>query len=49
MPQLVPFYFMNLLTFGIVFLTLIIYIVSVYVLPHIVKLLLARMIIVKLS
>lgn len=48
MPQLVPFYFMNLLTFGILSLSLIIYIVSVYVLPEIIRLLIARMIIVKL-
>jgi len=48
MPQLVPFYFMNLLTFGILSISLILYIVSTYILPEIIRLLIARMIIVKL-
>lgn len=48
MPQLVPFYFMNLLTFGILSISLLLYIVSTRILPEIIKLLIARMIIVKL-
>lgn len=48
MPQLVPFYFLNLLTFGILALTLLIYFVSTLILPNILRLLLARTIIVKL-
>jgi len=48
MPQLVPFYFMNLLTFGILAISIILFIVSTYILPEIIRLLIARMIIVKL-
>lgn len=48
MPQLVPFYFMNLLTFGILGLSIILFIVSTRILPEILRLLVARMIIVKL-
>lgn len=48
MPQLVPFYFVNLLTFGILTITFLLYIVSTKLLPNIVKLLLTRSIIVNL-
>lgn len=48
MPQLVPFYFMNLLTFGILAISIILFVVSTYILPEIIRLLIARMIIVKL-
>lgn len=48
MPQLVPFYFLNLLTFGILALTLLLYFVSTILLPNILRLLIARIIIVKL-
>ncbi|YP_008475034.1 ATP synthase F0 subunit 8 (mitochondrion) [Candida oxycetoniae] len=48
MPQLVPFYFMNLLTGGILILSLIIYIVATIILPNILRLLVARTIIIKL-
>ncbi|CAH2356105.1 ATP synthase protein 8 (mitochondrion) [[Candida] railenensis] len=48
MPQLVPFYFMNLLTFGILAISIILFVVSTYILPEIMRLLIARMIIVKL-
>lgn len=48
MPQLIPFYFMNLLTFGIILISLLVYLVSTRILPQILKLLIARMLIVKL-
>ncbi|CAN3377468.1 ATP synthase F0 subunit 8 (mitochondrion) [Diutina rugosa] len=48
MPQLVPFYFLNLLIFGILALGILIYFVSTILLPNILRLLLARTIIVKL-
>lgn len=48
MPQLVPFYFMNLLTFGILAIVVLLYIISTIILPNILKLLIARTIIVKL-
>lgn len=48
MPQLVPFYFLNLLTFGILALAFLLYFVSTILLPNILRLLIARIIIVKL-
>lgn len=48
MPQLVPFYFLHLLTFGILILTILIYITSKYLLPNILRLLIARILIIKL-
>lgn len=48
MPQLVPFYFLNLLTFGIIAITFLLYFVSTILLPNILRLLIARIIIVKL-
>lgn len=48
MPQLVPFYFLNLLTFGILAIGILLYLISTILLPNIVRLLLARTIIVKL-
>lgn len=49
MPQLVPFYFIHLLSFGILTLALLIYIISKYLLPNILRLFIARILIVKLS
>lgn len=48
MPQLVPFYFLNLLTFGIIAITFLLYFVATILLPNILRLLIARIIIVKL-
>lgn len=48
MPQLIPFYFLNLLTFGILTISVLVYLVSTRILPQILKLLIARMLIVKL-
>lgn len=48
MPQLVPFYFLHLLTFGIFTLVVLVYILSKYLLPNILRLFLARVLIVKL-
>nr|YP_009918715.1 Atp8 [Metschnikowia cubensis]QMJ95786.1 Atp8 [Metschnikowia cubensis]QMJ95802.1 Atp8 [Metschnikowia cubensis] len=48
MPQLVPFYFLHLLTFGIFILTFLIFITSKFLLPNILKLLVARILIIKL-
>ena len=48
MPQLVPFYFLHLLTFGILALSILIFIISKYLLPNILILLIARILIVKL-
>nr|YP_008474854.1 ATP synthase F0 subunit 8 [Candida buenavistaensis]AGS44074.1 ATP synthase F0 subunit 8 [Candida buenavistaensis] len=47
MPQLVPFYWMNLLTTGIAAFTILIYISSTIILPNILRLLIARSIIVR--
>lgn len=47
MPQFTPFYFINQVVFGLVTLTLLIYIFSKYILPKIVKLNLTRMYIKK--
>lgn len=42
MPQLVPFYFVNEITFSIVILSTLIYILSKYILPTTLKLLVSR-------
>lgn len=48
MPQLVPFYFINQVTFAFVVLVSMIYLFSKYILPRFVKLFLARTFITKL-
>ena len=48
MPQLVPFYFINQVTFAFVFITAILYILSKYILPRFVRLFVSRMFISKL-
>nr|YP_009922216.1 Atp8 [Metschnikowia shivogae]QMS50799.1 Atp8 [Metschnikowia shivogae]QMS50813.1 Atp8 [Metschnikowia shivogae] len=48
MPQLVPFYFLHLLTFGILTLTMLMFITSKYLLPNILRLLMARVLMIKL-
>uniref|UniRef100_A0A291F811 ATP synthase protein 8 n=1 Tax=[Candida] psychrophila TaxID=45577 RepID=A0A291F811_9ASCO len=48
MPQLVPFYFTNLLTFGILAMSMLLYLISTIVLPNILRLLVARTTITKL-
>lgn len=48
MPQLVPFYYMNEIFFAFGVITLILYIVSKYTLPRIVRLFLSRMFINKI-
>ncbi|YP_004021593.1 Atp8p (mitochondrion) [Candida jiufengensis] len=48
MPQLVPFYFMNLLTGGVLAISLVLYFVATILLPNILRLLIARNMIVKL-
>ena len=48
MPQLIPFYFIHLLSFGILALVILTYFISVYILPNILRLMLARIIITKL-
>nr|YP_009918634.1 Atp8 [Metschnikowia hamakuensis]YP_009918648.1 Atp8 [Metschnikowia hamakuensis]QMJ95649.1 Atp8 [Metschnikowia hamakuensis]QMJ95663.1 Atp8 [Metschnikowia hamakuensis]QMJ95671.1 Atp8 [Metschnikowia hamakuensis]QMJ95685.1 Atp8 [Metschnikowia hamakuensis] len=48
MPQLVPFYFMHLLTFGMLMLTMLMYMTSKYLLPNILRLLMARNMMMKL-
>lgn len=48
MPQLVPFYFLNLLTFGIIAIAFLLIVISTYILPNILRLLIARILIVKL-
>ena len=42
MPQLVPFYFVNEIVFSIVLLSTLIYILSKYILPTILKSLVSR-------
>lgn len=39
MPQLIPFYYMNEVTFAFGLITIILYILSKYILPRIVRLL----------
>jgi len=48
MPQLVPFYFINEVTFAFILLILMIYIFSKYILPRFVRLFLSRVFITKL-
>ena len=48
MPQLVPFYFVNQVTFAFAFLIIILYILSKYVLPRFVRLFISRIFISKL-
>jgi F-type H+-transporting ATPase subunit 8 len=48
MPQLVPFYFINQVTFAFTSLIVILYILSKYVLPRFVRLFVSRMFISKL-
>nr|YP_003433766.1 Atp8p [Candida viswanathii]ABP03926.1 Atp8p [Candida viswanathii] len=48
MPQLVPFYWMNLLTGSIIAFTILIYIISTIILPNILRLLIARSIIIRI-
>nr|YP_009935159.1 Atp8 [Metschnikowia drosophilae]QNS23015.1 Atp8 [Metschnikowia drosophilae]QNS23026.1 Atp8 [Metschnikowia drosophilae] len=48
MPQLIPFYFMHLLSFGMLALVILTYFISVYILPNMLRLMLARMMITKL-
>ena len=48
MPQLVPFYFINEITFAFAIIAIAIFILSKYILPRFVRLFLARTIISKL-
>jgi len=48
MPQLVPFYFINEVTFAFVLLVIMIYVFSKYILPRFVRLFLSRVFISKL-
>jgi len=48
MPQLVPFYFINQVTFAFIILITMIYIFSKYILPRFVRLFLSRVFISKL-
>jgi len=48
MPQLVPFYFMNQVTFAFILLIIMIYVFSKYILPRFVRLFTSRIFIVKL-
>ncbi|YP_001621425.1 ATPase subunit 8 (mitochondrion) [Debaryomyces hansenii] len=48
MPQLVPFYFTNLLTFGMLAISMLLYLVSTIILPNILRLLVARTTMTKL-
>nr|YP_008474845.1 ATP synthase F0 subunit 8 [Candida saraburiensis]AGS44050.1 ATP synthase F0 subunit 8 [Candida saraburiensis] len=47
MPQLVPFYWMNLLTGGIIGIVILINIISTIILPNILRVLVARSIVVR--
>ena len=49
MPQLVPFYFMNEVFFTFILISGILYIVSNYVLPRIVRLFISRLFIKKVN
>ena len=49
MPQLVPFYFINQVTFAFIILVIMIYVFSKYILPSFVKLFLSRTFITKLQ
>lgn len=48
MPQLVPFYFINEITFGFIVLIIMIYLFSKYILPKFIRLYLGRTFIIKL-
>ena len=48
MPQLVPFYFVNQVTFAFILLIVMIYVFSKYILPRFVRLFLSRVFISKL-
>ncbi|YCL22023.1 F1F0 ATP synthase subunit 8 (mitochondrion) [Komagataella phaffii] len=48
MPQLVPFYFLNQLTYGLLLIYLILVLVSTKILPYIIELYIIRMTISKL-
>ena len=48
MPQLVPFYFTNVITFTFIIIVAIVYILSKYILPRFVRLFLSRTFISKL-
>nr|YP_008474915.1 ATP synthase F0 subunit 8 [Candida tetrigidarum]AGS44171.1 ATP synthase F0 subunit 8 [Candida tetrigidarum] len=48
MPQLIPFYWMNLLTGGILVISLLIYLSATIILPNILRLLIARSIIIRI-
>lgn len=48
MPQLIPFYFINLLIYGMTTILGLLYLVSRFLLPNILRLQLARTIIAKL-
>jgi F-type H+-transporting ATPase subunit 8 len=48
MPQLVPFYFINQVTFAFILLVAMIYLFSKYILPRFVRLFLTRVFISKL-
>nr|YP_004733530.1 ATP synthase subunit 8 [Candida frijolesensis]YP_008475187.1 ATP synthase F0 subunit 8 [Candida labiduridarum]ADK72543.1 ATP synthase subunit 8 [Candida frijolesensis]AGS44499.1 ATP synthase F0 subunit 8 [Candida labiduridarum] len=48
MPQLIPFYWMNLLSFGILALSILLYLTATIILPNILRLLIARSIIIRI-
>nr|YP_009629614.1 ATP synthase F0 subunit 8 [Lecanora cinereofusca]QBP39499.1 ATP synthase F0 subunit 8 [Lecanora cinereofusca] len=48
MPQLVPFYFLNQITFAFILLIVMIYVFSKYILPRVVRLFATRVFITKL-
>lgn len=48
MPQLIPYYFVNQITFALAALFIITYVMSVYILPYFVQLLRSRVYITKL-
>jgi len=48
MPQLVPFFFINEVTFTFIYIVLLIYLLSKYILPRFVRLFLSRVFISKL-
>jgi F-type H+-transporting ATPase subunit 8 len=48
MPQLVPFYFLNQVTFAFVLLVIMVFVLSKYILPRFVRLFITRIFISKL-
>ena len=48
MPQLIPFYFINEITFAFIIIIITVYILSKYILPRFVRLFLSRVFISKL-